>query len=336
MSGAMKRHTAGALALVMGLGAQALVARAAEEKVEIEKVPPFIRKEIEKDTKNAPKPEVIKITTEGRPDEEWVVKYSEAGKPMSLRLDPTGRVIEQVESQHKEEEARLAKAKDPAEKVKIEEELAAKREKEDREKFEAYKAAEAKEAAVHAENAERTYPGVKEMSEEYNSKDRHRIPASELPPGVRKTFEQETIGTTSIDYYKYTVEGKLFYSAHYTTDAGRRVVCRVDQYGKLLGKDELKTVSGPPAIEEHAVGGLHLDQLPPSIQTTMTRETAGGKDLAYYKITRGGALFYTVHYTTPENHRYDLWLDPEGHTVSHLLCVLQPGDKQFVHEELGR
>jgi len=312
---AMKRHTAGALALVLGLGAAASVARAAEEKMDIGKIPPFIRHEIEQDTKGAAHVEVIKITTEGRPDEEWVVKYSEGNKPMTLRLDPTGRVIEQVAAEHKPDEAQ--------------------REKADREKFEAYQAAHAREAGVHPENADRTFPGAKEMSEEYNSKDLHRIPGNQLPPGARKTFDMETIGTTDIDYYKYTVEGRLFYSAHYTTDAGRRIVCRVDQNGKLLGKNELKPVSSA-TVEEHAVGGLHLDQLPKSIQETMQRETAGGKDLAYYKITRGDKLFYTVHYTTPQNQRYDLWLDPEGHTVSHLLCVLQPGDRDFVHLELGR
>jgi hypothetical protein len=315
------------------------LARAAEEKVELEKVPPFIRHEIEKDTKSAAHPEVVKVTTEGRPDEEWVVKYSEQGKPMTLRLDPTGRVLEQAEahvSQHKEEQALVAKAKDPQEKMKVEEELASKREKMDREKFAAFKEAEAKEAAIHPENAERSFVGIKEMSEEYNSKDLRRVPAAELPPGVRKTFDMETIGTTDVDYYKYTVDGKLFYSAHYNTDAGRRIICRVDQYGKLLGKSELKAVSAAPApVAEHAVGGLHLEQMPPNIQATMTTETQGSKDKAYYKITRGDAVFYTVHYTTPENRRYDLWLDPEGHVVSHLLCVLQPGDRDYKKYEWG-
>ncbi len=304
----------------------------------MDKVPPFIRQEIEKDTKNAKNAEVIKITTEGRPDEEWVVKYSEQGKPMTLRLDPTGRVIEQgavppARTRRKRQD--WQKPGTRRKRQRSRKELAGKRDKEDRAQYEAYSAAHAKEAAVHAENAERTFPGVKEMSEEYNSKDLHRISGTELPPAVRKTLDMETLGTTGVDYYKYTVNGKLFYSAHYTTDAGRRIVCRVDQYGKLLGKNELKPVASS-TVEEHAVGGLHLDQLPPNIQATMQRETAGGKDLAYYKITRGGQLFYTVHYTTPDNHRYDLWLDPEGRTVSHLLCVLQPGDRDYVRLELGR
>ena len=79
----------------------------------------------------------------------------------------------------------------------------------------------------------------KDLSEEYNSSDRAPIASSSLPSGVRKTFEMETIGTKNIDYYKYTAGGRTFYSAHYDVNPEQRDIARVDENGKLLGKNQL-------------------------------------------------------------------------------------------------
>ncbi len=79
----------------------------------------------------------------------------------------------------------------------------------------------------------------KDLSEEYNSKDRAAVPASSLPPAVKKTLDAETLGTKNIDYYKYTVDGKTFYSAHYDVGADQRTVARVNQAGHLVGKNNL-------------------------------------------------------------------------------------------------
>ncbi len=241
-----RRSTRWVLGFALGLGAVAPWVAAKEEEVDLDKVPKHIRHEIENGSKGGSHVVVIMVRDEGRPSEDYYVRFESAdGKQMKMRIAPNGKVLEQGETRaqrHKDEEARLAEAKTDEERAKIQASLAAEREAEDRAQFQAAQAAAEAQAAAH--HGPPPGPGsasmtLKDLSEEYNSKDRQPIPYAALPPGAKKTFDMETIGTTHVDYFKYTAGGTLFYSAHYDTGADRRVVCRVDDNGKLLGKNDL-------------------------------------------------------------------------------------------------
>src|SRR5437660_945049 len=65
-------------------------------------------------------------------------------------------------------------------------------------------AAPATPGAPGAPAAPYTHTGesAKLMSEEYNSTNRKELTTSQLPPGVKKTFDMETIGCKNINYYE--------------------------------------------------------------------------------------------------------------------------------------
>jgi len=229
------------LGFALGLGAAAPWVSAKEQTIDLDKVPKHIRHEIEEGTKGGTHLKVIQVVEEeGRPAEDYFVRYELDGKDMKMRISPAGKVLEHGETRtqrHKDEEARLAEAKTDAEREKIQASLAAEREADDRAQF------QAAQAAFAAHHGPPPGPGsaasLKDISEEYNSTDRRPIRYADLPPGAKKTFDLETIGTTHIDYFAYTAGGHGFYSAHYDTGADRRVVCRTDDTGRLLGKNDL-------------------------------------------------------------------------------------------------
>ncbi len=320
---------------LLGMGALAAPVFAGEDRVDIDRVPKVVRHEIEAATRDASHIVVIRVSDDSRPEEDYFARYVDgAGREMKLRLTPGGRVLERGptrEQRHKDELARIQEARNEAERARLREELAAQREREDHEQYEAFRASQ-----EHAEHAGHWGVTLKELSEEYNSTDRRRVGDDDLPRGVRRTFDSETIGTSDVDYYQYTVDGRQFYSAHYNTGAERRMVCRVDEHGKLLGKNELLAVAAAPLpVEQHAVS-LTFEELPRAIRETMRRETRDGRDLAFYRITRGNDVFFTVHYTTDSNRRLDLWLGADGQLVSRNPTAIQPGDRNYQRDELGR
>jgi hypothetical protein len=267
------------LGFALGLGAASPWVGAKEDAVELDKVPKHIRAEIDKGTKGGSHIKVILVTEEGERSQDYYVRYESGdGKDMKMRIAPNGKVLEHGETRdqrHKDEEGRLAQAKTDAERAQIQAQLAAEREAEDKAQFQAAQAAaqaqaqaaaaqaQAAAAAAAARHAPPPPPppapsyaslSLKDLSEEYNSTDRQSIAYAVLPPGAKKTFDMETIGTTHVDYFKYTAGGRLFYSAHYDTGADRRVVCRVDDTGKLLGKNDLV---GPADFADEAASELH-------------------------------------------------------------------------------
>jgi hypothetical protein len=72
---------------------------------------------------------------------------------------------------------------------------------------------------------------------------------STLPGAVRNTFAMETLGTSHVVYYSFTVNGVTLYAAHYDIDGRTRVDCRVSAAGQLLGK---LTLTGAAAIADRA------------------------------------------------------------------------------------
>lgn len=204
----------------------------------------------------------------------YMARYTVNGKRMEIQIGEDGKVLHKGETlaqRRKDQKARLESAKNAQERAQIEKEVAAERDQHDRELIQQYAAAQAapaQPAAAHAPgNPIPSTPGVpavpgtaythigesaKMMSEEYNSNNRKELTVSQLPPGVKKTFDMETLGCKNINYYEYSVDGRDFFSAHYDIGGGERDICRVDPTGKLLGKNEL--TGSADAADEAAAG----------------------------------------------------------------------------------
>ena len=327
-----------ALALAMGLGTFAAPVRAGEDRVDIDRLPRTVRHEIETATRDGSRVVVIRVSDDDRSEEDYFVRYlASDGREMKLRVRPDGRVLEQGptrEQRRKDEVARLQDVKTEGERARMQEELAEQREREDHERYEAFRAAQAHEAAEHTAQAGRWGVSLKDLSEEYNSTDRRRARYDDLPPGARgSTWKRSERLTSIISATRWTADSSIL---PITTPAQRRMVCRVDQYGKLLGKNELvQSAAVPVQVEQRAVS-MTFEQLPREIRDVMRRETRGGRDLAFYRIDRGNEVFYSVHYTLDSNRRLDLWLRPDGDVVSRTPTAIQPGDRHYERDELGR
>ncbi len=346
-----KRFATFALSMALGLGAIAPFAMAKEDVVKLDKVPKAPRKEIEKETKGASEVEVYQIDQEGHDKEVFMVHYTGTdGKRMEIRVTEGGKLIAKGETRHqraKDAEMQLASAKTDAERAQIQAAIEAKREADDKAQFEAYKAQQAALIAAHpaaVNSATPVVPGhapmtMKDLSEEYNATSRTRVTAAALPAGVKATLDKETLGTSEVDYFKYVVDGKTFYSSHYTTGAGRRIVCRVDETGKLLGKNELVgtaatgdaaavgstgasgttlvppnngTPAAPAVVTTPKMatpapvvpsGKIEAAALPAAVKAELDKETLGTTDIEYYKTTADGKTVYSAHYTTSGKRR---------------------------------
>ena len=195
----------------------------------------------------------------GNGGEVYMVHYEAPnGKRMEIKVLADGQVISQGETlrqRREDQKMALENAKTAAERQQVEADIARQRDAEDKALLAQMQAmqqhqqaapgqpAPAQPAASH-QGANENVTDQKQLSEEYNSRDRQPAPASALPPGVKKTFDMETVGTKNIDYYKYTVDGQTFYSAHYDEGPNARWVTRVSDSGKLLGKNEINMEGG--------------------------------------------------------------------------------------------
>lgn len=257
MSRNINRRSAWILAAALGLGVSAPWASAKSDTVDLDKVPQPARKQIHEATKGGTKVEVYDLGAVGSHKDVFMAHYTDtSGKRMELKVDKDGTVVSQGETQgqrRKDAQARLDGAKTDAERAQIEAQLQAQRDAEDKqaavvvtpEENEPRPASEKLKPSSSPPslpgNASPNAPALNEknLSEEYNSKDRAAVPLSSLPAAVKKTIDQETLGTKNIDYYKYTVDGKTFYSAHYDLGPDQRNIARVDESGKLVGKNDL-------------------------------------------------------------------------------------------------
>jgi len=261
MSWKSKRRSTWILAAALSLGLCAPFASAKSDTVDLKKVPQPARQQIEQATKVATKVDVYDVGPLASHKNVFLAHYTDAsGKRMQIKVDENGAVLSQGETQsqrRKDAEAQLEAAKTDAERAQIEAQQQAQRDAEDKQAAMASTPAanEPQPAGAHLSpapappsltgNASPNAPALneKDLSEEYNSKDRTAVPASVLPAAVKKTLDMETLGTKNIDYYKYTVDGKTFYSAHYDVGSEQRDIARVNDAGKLLGKNGLNAAA---------------------------------------------------------------------------------------------
>lgn len=256
MSRIITRRSAWVLAAALGLGASVPLAIAADQ-VDMKKVPEPARQQIEQATKGSTRVNVYNVGPIADHKDVFVAHYTDpAGKRMEIEVTDKGTVLKQGETQsqrRKDQQAELDAAKTAADRAKIEAQIQAQRDEHDRQAATlvtpAANEAQPAGAKLSPAPAPPSLPGKaspnapalneKDLSEEYNSKDRAAVPASSIPEPVKKTLDQETLGTKNIDYYKYTVDGKTFYSAHYDVGPDQRDIARVDAAGKLVGKNDL-------------------------------------------------------------------------------------------------
>jgi hypothetical protein len=252
MSRNINRRSAWILAAALGFGAFVPLT-SAKDTVGMDKVPPAARQQIQQATQGASKVDVYSVGDLQGHSGVYLTQYTDpAGRRMVVTVDDKGTVMSQGPTQaqrRKDEEAQLQAAKDDAQRAQI----VAQRDAQDRAAAAAVAPAAAQaqpaSATISPAPAPPSLPGraspnapalnERDLSEEYNSKDRVAVPFSTLPAPVQKTFDMETIGTKNKDYYKYTVDGKTFYSAHYDLGEEKRDITRVNESGKLLGKNHL-------------------------------------------------------------------------------------------------
>jgi hypothetical protein len=257
MSRKNNRYAALLLAAGLGMGACASIASAKADTVELNKVPEAARRQILQASAGGTKVNVYDLGPMGNHKDVFMAHYTDAsGKRMEIKVDEDGAVVSQGETQgqrRKDAQAKLDGAKTDAERAQVESELQAQRDAEDQQSAMATtplaNEAQPANARISPTAAPPSLSGrasvnapaldEKDLSEEYNSKDRAAVPATSIPAVVKKTLDMETLGTKNIDYYKYTVDGKTFYSAHYDLGPEQRDIARVNDSGKLVGKNDL-------------------------------------------------------------------------------------------------
>ena len=284
---------------------------------------------------------------------EYAVRYT---KPYRLRLetrvDEAGRVVGRTETagqpelkgRRELEEARAIAAREQAEReAAAQAAIRAQAEHEAHERLRAERIAERDayyrqhaadlerlEAEARHQRAEAA-ADARRMSEEWNADRIFPAWRDRLPEDVRRTFDQETVGTTEIRYYQYIVGDQTYYSAHFNLAGGQRTEVRVDPSGRLLGKRDVTAAEedrflnreqwfhtqwGQPGAErvaEHPVEHvervpavangqpvkINPEDAPAAVREAVRREARDERNLEYYRVDVPGRNNdqYIVGYT---------------------------------------
>lgn len=78
--------------------------------------------------------------------------------------------------------------------------------------------------------------GATLYAQEMSASNRATVPFSSLPEAVAVVVSNETLNTTGVLIYSYSVSGEQRYSAHYNTGPTTRIVCFLSQSGQILRK----------------------------------------------------------------------------------------------------
>lgn len=165
------------------------------------------------------------------------------------------------------------------------------------------------------------------------------VQANQLPAAVKTTAGNETKGGKDIIYQKQTTGGKSVYSVHYTDAAGKRMAVHIDSAGKVVkgpfayddSKDRAEAGAQAAAAKSgggaaSATGGeaqfrkVGAQDLPAAVNTALTGQTKGGKDVIYYSQIRDGQQIYSSHWTAPNGKRMFVRVDGAG------KVILGPGE----------
>jgi len=167
---------------------------------------------------------------------------------------------------------------------------------------------------------------------------------SNMPKPVRQTLRAETQSGQNVDYYRVEGQGGKAaagreFGAKFTAANGHQMDIRVDREGKVLARNDLTatasaqpgtaaqqpapatptipapaTPGSPTASTEAPESGnaiyrrLQATEVPQNIRTIFDKDTAGAKNVAYYRTKYGSQLAYEAK-----------WTDANGKDMRHYV-----------------
>ena len=127
-----------------------------------------------------------------------------------------------------------------------------------------------------------------------------KIGKSELPSAVRKTAEQQSMGSTVIGYSKEKEDGKLEYEVHMTVKGHSKDVT-IAPDGQLLEVEEQLTMS----------------ELPAEVRTALQSKAGKGKITKIESLMKRGTIVaYEAQVLTAGRHA-EVQVGPDGKTLNH-------------------
>jgi uncharacterized membrane protein YkoI len=132
-----------------------------------------------------------------------------------------------------------------------------------------------------------------------------KVSAEQMPDAARATMQEETRGSKDVNFFRVWESGFVIYHATYTTPQGENLRLYVSEDGTVLRKrneynSPVETLSGKPAVEDNK---LELSELPGPTQEAISKVTAGGSDIRYYKAMLGTRECYAAMFTGPDGKR---------------------------------
>ncbi len=127
-----------------------------------------------------------------------------------------------------------------------------------------------------------------------------KITKSDLPPAVRKTAEQQSVGSTVVGYSKDRENGKLEYEVQ-TISNGHSKDVTIAPDGQLM------------EVEEQVM----MSSLPADVQAGLQNKAGKGKITKIESITKHGALVaYEAQVSTAGKHS-EVQVGPDGKPLNH-------------------